>query len=260
MDKLIVINDNENIGMRKNVLITGGGSAIAQAVARRWARRGYSFYLIDRDEEKVKAVAKDLIVRGAEAAWGVGVDLTDISRHGDLLTEMKQKMGQVDIMLVAHGLLGEQERAQKDFHHSQAIFDTNFTSAASMISRVANEMEDRGKGVIGVISSVAGDRGRKSIYVYGAAKAALSVFTDGLRHRLYGSGVHVVTIEPGYVITPMTEAVEKGLLWVTPIRVARDIVRAVDKKRDKLYTPWFWRYIMLVIIHIPEKLFKKMDL
>jgi decaprenylphospho-beta-D-erythro-pentofuranosid-2-ulose 2-reductase len=121
-------------------------------------------------------------------------------------------------------------------------------------------MKQNETGTIAVISSVAGDRGRKSNYVYGSAKGGLTIFLQGLRNALSGSGVHVLTIKPGFVDTPMTNDFTKGLLWAKPEKVAKDIKRAIDKKKNIIYTPWFWRWIMLIIRLIPESVFKKMNL
>jgi len=170
-------------------------------------------------------------------------------------------LGHVDIALIAHGTLPEQEMCERDPQQAVREFTTNGLSVIAMLTDLANRMEAQKSGCIAVISSVAGDRGRPSNYLYGSAKSAVSVFCSGLRARLFKSGVHVLTIKPGFVDTPMTQGLKlPKLLLATPDRVARDIVRAIDKRKDTLYTPWFWRYIMLIIIHIPGVIFKRMKL
>src|SRR3989338_6249965 len=247
--------------MRKNVLITGGGSAIAQQEAIIWANRGYSIFVVDKEEKKAQAVANDLRVKGAKAVWSLGIDLTDIEAIGIMQEKVQNKMGHVDILLVAQGYLGEQKLAESSTDEAEKKITTNFTGAAVIMELGAKGMAERKQGVIVAISSVAGDRGRKTIYAYGAAKGALAIWAAGMRHRLAGQGVVVVTVKPGYVITPMTAAIEqKGMMWATPEKVAGDIIRAVDKRKTVIYTPWFWRWIMLVIVCIPNRLLNKLSI
>ena len=167
----------------------------------------------------------------------------------------------VDIALIAHGTLPDQALCERDPQQAVREFTTNGLSVIALLTDLANRMEAQRSGCIAVISSVAGDRGRPSNYLYGSAKSAVSVFCSGLRARLFKSGVHVLTIKPGFVDTPMTQGLKlPKLLLATPDRVARDIVRAIDKRKDTLYTPWFWRYIMRVICSVPERLFKRLSL
>jgi hypothetical protein len=245
--------------MGKKVLITGGGSLIAQHVGRIWAKRGYVIYVIDKDENKARAVVTDLKVRGAKEVWSQGADLSDSTVNVEQWEGVKKTMGEVDILLVAQGYLGEQKKAQEDLVEREKIIATNFTGPVVMLELVAREMEQRGEGVIAAIGSVAGDRGRQSIYGYGAAKGALAIWLAGMRHRLSRKGVTVVTIKPGYVITPMTANEDRaGWLWAKPERVAWDIVRAIDRKKTEIYTPWFWRWVMWAIRMIPDRLFSKL--
>jgi len=157
--------------------------------------------------------------------------------------------------------MGDQLRVRSDTSELERTLATNFTGAAIVLSHLANYLEklDEPAGIIG-ISSVAGDRGRQSNYVYGAAKGGLSLFLQGLRNRLSTTAVHVLTVKPGFVDTPMTEGLDGLFLVASPERVATDIVRAYESRRDVLYTPWFWRYIMLAVRLIPERLFKKLKL
>lgn len=243
-----------------SVLVLGATSAIAQATIRLYAGRGAHLYLVARGAEKLAVVAADARVRGASEVNTRVLDLDDLSAHASLLADVDQKLTNMDIVLVAHGVLGEQADAERDFATAEKVLLINFLSVVSLLTPIANDFEQRKGGTIVAISSVAGDRGRKSNYVYGTSKAALSVFLDGLRARLDRQGVSVVTIKPGFVATPMTAHLKQGALFATPEQIAQGIVRAVDKKKDVVYLPWFWRPIMFIIRAIPERIFKKLNL
>jgi decaprenylphospho-beta-D-erythro-pentofuranosid-2-ulose 2-reductase len=248
----------------RNVVIFGATSAIAEATARLWASRKYSMFLIGRNEHKLGAVRDDLRARAAGPDQRIEIraaDLTDFSQHKALIEAADRALGGIDIALIAHGSLPEQAECEKSVQQMLAEITTNGLSVVSLLTLLANYFEQRGRGTIVAISSVAGDRGRQSNYVYGSAKGMVSLFMQGLRNRLAPKGISVVTIKPGFVDTPMTAAFTKsGPLWSTPARVAQGIVKAVDKRRDVAYVPGFWRLIMLVICHIPERLFKRLKL
>ena len=244
----------------KKVFITGAGSAIAHEVCKRYALRKYQFFLVDRDEQKAAAVAKDLLVRGADKVWHVARDLTDKNAGIQVVQEAQQVMGSIDLALLAHGYLGDQSKGENDFEEASKIINVNFTSPSEILTELTKNSGNK-EMTIGVISSVAGDRGRAGNYIYGSAKGGLAIFADGLRNRLASTNIHILTIKPGFVDTPMTKDFDKkGLLWAQPDKVAKDIVIAMNKKKDILYTPWFWRYILLIIKHIPEAIFKKMSI
>jgi decaprenylphospho-beta-D-erythro-pentofuranosid-2-ulose 2-reductase len=234
------------------VAIFGATSAIAQAVARRLAERGDAFILIARDGQRLDAVAADLEVRGASGVHSLVADLTDASRHAELVAQCWAAHGGIDVALIAHGYLGSQRMAESSPAELAAILDANFVSAASLAMRLAESFAQQRSGTLAAIASVAGDRGRQSNYAYGAAKGGLAIFLDGLRHRLAPQGVKVVTIKPGFVDTPMTRDFPKGPLWATPEAVAGGIVRAIDRGASVAYVPGFWRAIMLVIRSLPE--------
>lgn len=244
----------------KNILIIGATSAIATACARLWVVQGAAFFLVGRTTEKLSQVAADLSARGATVHTHV-LDLTQFDQHAAMLDACYAKLGQVDIALVAHGTLPDQKACEQDVQLAVKEFNNNGLSVIAVLTDLANRMEAQKSGCIAVISSVAGDRGRPSNYLYGAAKGAVTDFCSGLRGRLFKAGVHVLTIKPGFVDTPMTQGLElPKLLLATPDKVASDIVKAVANRRDTLYTPWFWRYIMLIIIHIPGAVFKRLSL
>lgn len=245
----------------KNWIIVGACSAIAEATARIWAARGYKLYLLARDQEKLEVLAQDLSVRGAQDVFVSVFDACDYDQHLTLFNDAEQKLGSIDGIFVAHGTLPDQKACEADFTVAKKEFDVNGMSVISLISEAANYFEAKRSGHIAVITSVAGDRGRQSNYLYGSAKAAVTTFLGGVRNRLAKSGVDLTTIKPGFVDTPMTDGMDKsGPLWAQPEDVAMSIVNAVDKKRNVVYVPWFWQMIMLIIRHIPEFIFKKLSL
>ncbi len=243
-----------------NVLIVGATSAIAHAVARHFAAAGDNLFLVARNPEKLAAVADDLRVHGARQVHTYVLDVNDLDRHEAMFNAAVEALGPIDVALIAHGVLPDQKACERDVHRMLAVFQTNALSTMALLTRLANDFESRGRGTIVVISSVAGDRGRQSNYVYGASKAAVSVFTQGLRNRLARRGVQVLTVKPGMVDTPMTAHMRKGPLFASPERVGRDIYQAILKGKDVIYTPWYWRLIMGIIVHIPEGIFKHLRL
>ena len=240
---------------RLRILVIGATSAIANEVARLYASKGAFIFLVGRRSDALQAAAADLLVRGAGQVDVAELDANDIGRHGSVLDAAWSKWSGLDLALIAHGVLPDQPRSQASAAETLASFDTNARSVIALMTDLANRFEAQRAGVIAVISSPAGDRGRASNYVYGAAKAAVTTFASGLRHRLYPSGVRVVTILPGFVDTPMTASFKKGPLWAAPERVASDIAKAMEKRNGALYTPWFWRWIMLLVTHLPQRLF-----
>jgi decaprenylphospho-beta-D-erythro-pentofuranosid-2-ulose 2-reductase len=244
----------------QRVLIIGATSAIAQEVAKIYAIDGSQIFLVARNSQKLEQVAQDLIVRGADSIEMLSLDLADFERHEEIVTSTDKLLGGIDIALIAHGTLPDQKACEINVHDTLQELQINFLSTVSLLTLLANYFEKQGSGCIAVISSVAGDRGRQSNYVYGAAKGGLSIFLQGLRNRLSKAGICVLTIKPGFVITPMTAEFKKSILWAQPKKVANDIVSAIRKRKNVLYVPWFWRWIMLVILAIPENIFKRMSL
>ena len=242
----------------RRVVIFGATSAIAQATARLFAAEGAWLFLVARSPERLEAVAADLRTRGARVETATG-DLAAVDGHAALVEQARGALDGIEGALIAYGTLGDQAESQRDGAAMLRELNTNFVSPASLLHEVARVMAH---GTIAVIGSVAGDRGRQSNYVYGAAKGGLRVFAQGLRHRLTGSGVDVVLVQPGFVDTPMTAGVAKGgPLWAKPERVARDIHRTMARGRPAiLYTPWFWRWIMLIVRLAPDAVFRRTKL
>ena len=244
----------------KRILVFGATSAIVEPCLRIWAARDDALYLVARDENRLEAIAADLRVRGGSQVYSCFADLNDMARHNDLFDAAEELMGDVDIVLIAHGKLPDQKSCEASVSDTTSEIKTNAISTISLLTLAANRFEAKQHGTISVISSVAGDRGRASNYIYGSAKSMVNSFTSGLRQRLYKSGVTVVTIKPGFVDTPMTAEFEKSFLWVRPRTIASSIVLAIDKKNSEVYVPAFWRLVMLIITGIPEVVFKRMKL
>ena len=245
------------------VVIFGATSAIAEHTARQLVQNGASVYCIGRNADKLSRIMADLKVRAGsdQVIEGVSTDLTDIGQHLALIEQASEALGGLDAALIAHGTLPDQKACEADVTLTLQEIQTNALSVVSLLSLLANRFEAQGKGVIAAISSVAGDRGRQSNYVYGAAKGMVSLFMQGLRNRLAKKGVSVVTIKPGFVDSPMTADFDKsGPLWAKPDIIAKGIVKAMQKGKGEVYLPWFWWGIMQVIKHIPETIFKRLSL
>jgi decaprenylphospho-beta-D-erythro-pentofuranosid-2-ulose 2-reductase len=241
----------------KKVLIIGATSAIAEQCSRIWAERGDALYLVGRNEERLNTIAADLKVRGASQVGTCCLDLNDMNSHSVILDAAEAALNGIDTVLIAHGTLSKQKACESSVEETLAEIKTNALSAISLLTLVANRFEAKEAGTIAVISSVAGDRGRASNYVYGSAKAMVSAFTSGLRQRLHKSNVTVLTIKPGFVDTPMTASFQKGLLWSKPSAVAVKITKSIDRGKDEVYVPSFWWFILVVIKAIPVNLFKR---
>ena len=247
----------------RRIVIFGATSRIATETARLWLARGVHLVVVARSPERLRMLSDDLSIRsgGLAEVDAVAADLEDLDALPALWDSLTQRFDDLDGVLIAHGNLPDQARCESDSQAMLRAIRVNALSAMTLLTAIANDFEKRKRGVIGVIGSVAGDRGRKSNYVYGAAKGMLALFLQGLRNRLHGSGVAVVTLKPGFVITPMTQDFERdGLLWARPEVVARGIVQAFARRRDVVYLPWFWRPILWVIRMIPEPVFKRLSL
>lgn len=243
-----------------SILVIGATSAIAEATSRIFAARESRFYLLGRDEKRLDLQAKDLEIRGAAEVTTAHFDAADTNNYVDLIDTAFSKLDPVDIVLIAYGSLPDQVTCEQGIETTTEQLQTNALSTISLLTHIANQLEMQGHGMIAVMTSVAGDRGRKSNYVYGAAKGMVSIFLQGLRNRLYSHGIDVLDIKPAFVDTPMTSEFKKGFLWSSPKQVANDIAKAIDRRKSEIYTPFYWRYIMFVIRNIPESIFKRLSL
>ena len=244
----------------KKILIIGATSAIAEHCARLWAVRGDALFLVARNQDRLNTIAMDLRVRGAGNVSTYQLDLNEITGQQAMLDAADEALGGVDTVLIAHGTLSNQKACEQSVDETLAEIKTNALSTIALLTLIANRFESKRNGTIAVISSVAGDRGRASNYVYGSAKAMVTAFTSGLRQRLHKSNVAVVTIKPGFVDTPMTAELKKGLLWAQPATVAAKIVKAIDQRKDEVYVPAFWWGIMAIIKILPDVIFKSVKL
>jgi len=245
----------------KRVMIIGATSAIATACARLWAGEGAIFFLVGRNMEKMLALSDDLSVRGAVSVEIFQLDLNRFQNYSAMLEKGRQFLEKIDVVLIAHGTLPLQQLCEDNPEIIVDEFNTNATSAVVLLATVANYLEKQRYGAVGVITSVAGDRGRPSNYVYGSAKAAVSAFSEGLRGRLFKVGVTLTDIRPGFVNTPMTRGLRlPSVLVVQPEQIAGKIIRGIEAGKSVLYVPGFWSVIMFMIRSIPRPLFKRINL
>jgi short-subunit dehydrogenase len=242
------------------ILILGATSGIAQRVAHLMAHRGDELFLVARNTERLETLAADLRIRTPSRIHIATADLDLTESHSALIGRVLEEMGQVDTALIAHGLLGDQCVTQREYSEAARLFRTNLLSPVSLLTLLGEYFEDRRAGVLAVLSSVAGDRGRQSNYVYGASKAALSVFAEGMCNRLFRSGVRVLTIKLGMVRTPMTMHLPPSPLFSDPDVVAGAIVRALDARNGEVYVPRYWWVIMKVICALPGFVFNRLRL
>lgn len=259
--------------MTRRALILGAGSVVAEALASRLARDGWNLVLAGRHPPALEPMASDLSLRFQIEAAPLEFDAVDLAGHSSLAERVVSACGHVDLVVCVFGYLGDQQVVRHETEEMERTLSTNFTGAAVVLAHLANYLEGRQTrseaggtrgparrlGII-AITSVAGDRGRQSNYTYGAAKGGLSLFLQGLRNRLARSDVHVLTVKPGFIDTPMTEGMDGLFLVASPDRVAGDILHGYARGRDVLYTPWFWRWILLLIRLVPERFFKRLSL
>lgn len=245
----------------QRILIIGATSAIAHATARLWAEQGAQLFLVGRNLDKLQQNAADLQTRGANSVMCHVLDFTDTVSHALMLERALEHLGQIDIALVAHGSLPDQQQCEQDPEVLLDEFSLNAASVIVLSGLLAGQLERQGSGALAVISSVAGDRGRASNYLYGSAKAAVSTFCAGLHAKLHRQGIHVMTVKPGFVDTPMTQGLQlPSALVAAPEKVAKGILRGLRHRKAVLYTPWIWCWIMLIIKHIPNFIFRRLNL
>jgi short-subunit dehydrogenase len=246
--------------MRK-VLILGATSGIAIEVQREAALRGCDLLLVARSPQRLAALQADLLVRGAREVLTYSADLSSFAQHDGVFEFACRTLPDFDTVLLAYGSMHSQKDSEDSIQVLLEELQVDFVSAAAILTLFAAELERRRTGCVAAITSVAGDRGRRSNYVYGSAKGGLTLFLQGLRSRLHPAGVRVITIKPGPVQTPMTDHLSNAVHFADPHQVARDIVRCLERRSpDVLYTPRIWRYIMTAVELIPEAVFKRLPL
>lgn len=250
---IFAINKTGSIMSRQRIVILGGNADIAKGYASQRPTADTDLVLVSQNAQKLESTRQEMVSRGYASVETISLDLTDASVHQELIEKLFQK--NVSVLLVAFGVLGDCDENWRN------CFETNAIHAISLLMLAKPFFEKQKSGVLAVITSVAGDRGKASNYIYGASKKAVSVVLDGLRQVLYPYGVHVLDVRPGFVKTKMTEHMKSnGMLWATPEKVGKDIHRAILKKTNILYTPWFWCPIMIVFRNIPTSIFKRLNL
>lgn len=242
----------------KHVLIIGGNSDVGQALARNLAKLGANLILTYRTPGQLNTLKSDMEIRFQTSCELQLLDILNFDTHQQFYNDLAVKPNMV---ITTVGYLNDQEKAQVDFSESLRSIQTNFTGLASILNIIANDFEQKKKGIIVGVSSVAGERGRGSNYIYGSAKAAFNTYLSGLRNRLNSANVQVMTIKPGFIKTKMTSHLDlPKALTASPEEVAKDIIKAMNKNKHTVYTKWFWKWIMLIIKAIPEFVFKRMKL
>ncbi len=246
---------------KETVIIVGATSDIARATAMELAGQ-YNLILAGRDMTELDVIAQDIVIRYECDVSTLMFEALNSNEHATFISECFEKTEKISGAVICHGFLPEQLQAEREWELARKTLDINFTSCVSVLEPLMQRLEDQRDGFLAIISSVAGDRGRQSNYLYGAAKGGLTVYLQGLRNRGQHSGVHVMTVKPGFVATAMTVGIvdPKSPLVATPKQVARDIVRGIKKRKDVIYSRWFWRYIMFIIRSVPERIFKRLRL
>lgn len=243
----------------RRVLLVGATSTIAQEVGRLYAAQRAAMFLVARTAEKLDAVTADLTVRGANVVGSALWDAREWAQAADIVEHARRALGVLEVVLIAHGHLPRQEELWHQPERNVEEFQLNATSVIALLSALVPVLEAQRLGTVGVISSVAGERGRAQMAAYGAAKAAVTAFTGGVRGHLCAYGVQVITIKPGYVDTPMTAHIPKNFLFTSARAVSRRIYRALESGTpDILYVPWWWRLVMALVRLVPEHLFKRL--
>jgi len=244
----------------KKIIILGAASGIALEVQRKLACQGCQLLLVARSSQRLSEIQADLAARGAQKVMTYSADLASVQQHAAVFDFARRTLPDFDTVLLAYGSMHDQKDSETSVDTLLEELQVNFVSASAILTLFAGDLERRRTGCLAAITSVAGDRGRRSNYVYGSAKGALSLFLQGLRSRLHPAGVRVITIKPGPVQTPMTDHLPNAARFADPQQVARDIVRALERRSpDVLYTPKIWRYVMTVVQQIPETIFKRLS-
>jgi short-subunit dehydrogenase len=241
------------------VLILGATSDVAVACAHQYAQKGSDLYLAGRDVKKLEVLVNDLRIRySGRKITPVTFDAVAFEAHKTFYDQLNPKP---EITICVFGLLGDQQVSASDWAACKRVIDSNYTGAVSILNVVANDYEAKKSGTIVGISSVAGERGRQSNYIYGSAKAGFTAYLSGLRNRLTASGAHVVTVKPGFIYTRMTEGLKLPKpLTAKPEHLAKAIFKSVGKRKNVIYVLPVWRLVMLIIRNIPEGVFKKLKL
>jgi decaprenylphospho-beta-D-erythro-pentofuranosid-2-ulose 2-reductase len=248
------------LGRYGTVVVLGGGSDIGSSTARLLAARGSTIVLAARRPDELIDEAAALRGAGARAVEVVAFDALDTEAHPAFVRELFDRFGDLDLVLLAFGVLGDQEAAEKDSAAALEVARTNYLGAVSVLIPLAEGLREQGHGTIAVLSSVAAERGRRSNFVYGSAKAGLDVFCQGLADRLHGEGVHVLVVRPGFVASKMTAHLDSAPLSTTPEAVAKATLDGLDRGADVVWVPGPLRWVMTVLRHLPRSVFRRLPI
>jgi decaprenylphospho-beta-D-erythro-pentofuranosid-2-ulose 2-reductase len=251
----------DSLGSVQSVLVLGGGSDIALATLRELVqRRARTIVLAARKPETVADVAAELRAAGATTVETIAFDALDTSSHESLIDDVFERFGDIDLALLAFGVLGDQEVAEVDARAAVDIAEVNYVGAVSITVPIAQRMRSQGHGAIVALSSVAGERARRSNFVYGSSKAGMDAFFQGLGDSLVGTGVKVMIVRPGFVTTKMTDGMDAAPLSTTPEAVATAIVRGLERGSETVWVPSTLRYVMAALRHVPRPVFRKLPI
>lgn len=242
------------------ILIIGATSAIAKSTARIYAERNSQLFLVGRDENRLNEMKIDLELRGASSVRILALDIVEHEEHAIPITLAAKFLENIDLTLICHGSLPNQESCETNFKEIEKAIKINALSTISLCTEISKQLKKQKGGTLAVITSVAGERGRQPNFIYGAAKSMVSTYLQGLRGKLLPFGIHVIDIKPGLVDSPMTAGLDKGPLWATPESIAVQIVNGVSRKQHTVYAPSYWRFIMFAVRSIPEFIFKKLKI
>jgi len=252
---------NDALGAVQSVLVLGGGSEIALATVRKLvAARCRKVVLTGRDRDALAVPAKQLEAAGAQTVEIVELDALDFASHESIIRDVFAVHGDIDLVLVAFGVLGDQELAESDATEARRIIDTNFTGAVSALTPTVAALREQGHGTVAVLSSVAGERARRSNFVYGSSKAGLDAYCQGLGDLLVGSGVRVMVVRPGFVHTKMTEGLPAAPLSVEPEDVADAIAAGLGRGSETVWVPTPMRFVMSALRHLPRPVFRRLPI
>ena len=252
---------NDALGSVQSVLVLGGGSDIALATARLLiASRCRTVILAGRDPESFSGAAKELRVAGATTVESVAFDALDSASHDDFARSIFDQFGDIDLVLMAFGVLGDQDAAETDAAEARRILETNFVGAVSVMVPITTELKRQGHGTLVVLSSVAGERARKSNFVYGSSKAGLDAYCQGLGDSLVGTGVRLLIVRPGFVHSKMTEGLDAAPLATDPEHVAATIVAGLGRGAEIVWAPGQLRVVMSALRHLPRAVFRRLPL
>jgi len=243
----------------KNIVIIGATSGISQSFSKQILETDVCLHLVARDTNKLDIVASDLKARGCGKIVCYQLDFNQLAEHAAIVQKIVDEAGKIDTLFVCYGIMHAQSDCEIDVLKAIEQVNSNYTSVVSLLILFSQVMQKQNTGTIAVVSSVAGDRGRKSNYIYGSAKAGLTTFLEGLRYKLYTHGINVITIKPGFVDSPMTAHLDKGIMWTSTDLVAKYIIKAINKKKSIIYVPPFWFIIMNIIKIIPAFIFRKLN-